>query len=118
MTERRLIEIKVETIINNSAATIWDYATVPENWKASMPKDHFTLEYENGRPETGGGFRAKENIGKFPSHIEAHFLYVRRPFILAWTGTASLCLMGGLIKPKFNVNGTIIFDESLLSKIP
>lgn len=112
MTERRLIEIKVETIINNSAATIWDYATVPENWKKAMPQDHFALVYENGSPETGRKLHAKEKIGALLTDIDAFFLYVRRPHVLIWTGIASIRFLGGVIKPKFHVSQTITFSKN------
>lgn len=112
MRERNPVEIRVETIINNEASIIWDYATLPENWKKEMPNDHFALVYENGSPETGRKLHVEESIGGLRTDIDALFLYVRRPKVLVWTGNASIRLLGGVIKPKFHVSQTVTFNEN------
>jgi hypothetical protein len=99
---------ETEIIINSTPEVIWDYASDPANWTASNPEEHFGLTYnsENNRPATGVEFRQRESVAGIYADLRGRFLYVERPRIAVWAGTAVYRILGGLARIRIPEGGT------------
>lgn len=95
--------------INNTAEAIWDYASDPANWTASNPEEHFGLQYssKDNRPCTGVEFRQKESVAGIYADLRGRFLYVEKPRIAVWAGTAVYRLLGGLVRIRIPEGGVV-----------
>ena len=102
------ITAETEIIINSTPEAIWDYAADPANWTASNPEEHFGLTYDSKdqRPATGVEFRQRESVAGIFADLRGRFLYVERPHIAVWAGTAAYRLLGGLVRIRIPEGGT------------
>lgn len=102
------ITAETEISIKRTPEAIWDYASDPVNWTASNPEEHFGLEFdsEDNRPATGVEFRQRESVAGISADLRGRFLYVERPHIAVWAGTAVYRLLGGLVRIRIPEGGT------------
>jgi len=102
------VTAETEIIINSTPDAIWAYASDPANWTASNPEEHFGLTYssEDNRPATGVEFRQRESVAGIYADLSGRFLYVDRPRIAVWAGTAVYRLLGGLVRIRIPEGGT------------
>ncbi|HSA78640.1 MAG TPA: hypothetical protein VLG72_07275 [Nitrospirota bacterium] len=103
------ITVETAIVIKNMPEAIWDYASDPDNWTASNLDEHFGLQYssKDNRPGTGVDFRQRESVAGIPTILRGRFLYVERPRIAVWAGTAVYRLLGGLVRIRIPEGGVI-----------
>lgn len=99
--------------INNSAKNIAEYASNPENWTASNPKEHLGLKFynERNRPETGAEFYQKETVAGLYNDLKGHVQYADFPGITVWRGLAKYRLFGPLITYHLAEGGLVQIIE-------
>lgn len=131
-----LVKIHTEIEINNTAKNIADYASNPDNWTASNPREHLGLKFYNSknRPETGVEFYQKEMVAGLYNDLKGHMQYVDFPSTTVWRGLAKYKLLcplltfhlaeGGLIRivesggvSKMSHDYYIDFPDSLMGRI-
>jgi hypothetical protein len=103
-----------EIIINNTPEAIWDYASNPDNWTASNPDEHFGLTYnsKDNRPATGVEFLQQESVAGVYADLRGRFLYVDKPRIAVWTGTAVYRILAGLVRIRIPEGGVVKAERS------
>ena len=103
--------LAVDTSITIRAApeAIWDYASRPENWTASNPREHFGLRYfsHDNLPHAGTEFEQRESVAGIPARLYGRFHHMDRPRLAFWSGTASYRLLGGLIRVRLAEGGVL-----------
>ncbi len=101
---------ETKIIINSTPEAAWDFASNPANWTASNPEEHFGLTYYNSkdnRPATGVEFLQRESVAGVYADLRGRFLYVERPRIAVWTGTAVYRLLGGVVRIRIPEGGVV-----------
>lgn len=100
--------------IQNTPETIWDFASDPANWTASNPEEHFGLRYnsKDNRPGAGVEFHQKESVAGIHADLRGRFLYVERPRMAIWAGTAVYRLLGGLVRIRIPEGGVVRAERS------
>jgi hypothetical protein len=100
--------------INNTPEAIWDYASDPSNWTASNPDEHFGLTYnsKDNRLATGVEFFQRESVAGVYADLRGRFLYVDKPRIAVWAGTAVYRLLGGLVRIRIPEGGVVHAERS------
>jgi hypothetical protein len=99
-------------VIKNTLEAIWSYAADPKNWSASNPEEHFGLRYlGGGRPETGVEFDQEESVGGFRASLHGRFLWVDRPRLAIWSGTATYKLLRGLFRIRIPEGGVLQLES-------
>jgi hypothetical protein len=108
------ITVETAITINSTAEAIWDYASDPANWTASNPEEHFGLRYssKDKRPGTGVEFHQRESVAGIYADLRGRFLYVERPRIAVWAGTAVYRLLGGLVRIRIPEGGVVRAEET------
>jgi hypothetical protein len=103
-----------EIVIKSTPEAVWEYASDPVNWTASNPEEHFGLEYESRdtRPGTGVLFHQRESVAGIRADLRGRFLYVDKPRIAVWTGTAVYRLLGGLVRVRIPEGGVARVERS------
>ncbi len=101
-------------LIDSTPEAIWDYASDPGNWTASNPEEHFGLEYNSAdsRPATGVEFLQRESVAGIYADLRGRFLYVERPRIAVWAGTAVYRLLGGLVRIRIPEGGVVRAEQA------
>ncbi len=101
-------------VINNTPEAIWDYASDPTNWTASNPDEHFGLTYnsKDNRPATGVEFLQQESVAGVYADLRERFLYVDKPRIAVWTGTAVYRILAGLVRIRIPEGGVVKAERS------
>lgn len=103
--------LAVDTSITIRAApeAIWDYASRPENWTASNPREHFGLRYfsPDNLPHAGTEFEQRESVAGLRATLHGRFHYLDRPRLAFWSGIASYRLLGGLIRVRLAEGGVL-----------
>jgi hypothetical protein len=106
---------ETEIVINSTPEKIWDYASDPSNWTASNPEEHFGLVYYNSadnRPATGVEFHQRESVARVYADLRGRFLYVEKPRIAVWAGTAVYRIFGGLVRIRIPEGGVVRADTT------
>jgi hypothetical protein len=99
---------ETEIIIKNTPEVIWRYASDPKNWSASNPEEHFGLRYIGGeQPETGLEFDQEESVAGLRASLHGRFLWVDRPWLAIWSGTATYKLLGGTFRLRIPEGGVL-----------
>jgi hypothetical protein len=96
--------------IDSAPEAIWEYASDPANWTASNPEEHFGLTYYNSkdnRPATGVEFHQRESVAGLYADLRGRFLYVDKPRMAVWAGTAVYRLFGGLVRIRIPEGGVV-----------
>jgi hypothetical protein len=103
------ITAETEIVIRSTPETVWEYASDPVNWTASNPEEHFGLTYDSrdNRPGTGVQFHQKESVAGIGADLHGRFLYVDKPRIAVWTGTAVYRILGGLLRVRIPEGGVV-----------
>jgi len=103
--------LAVDTSITIRAApeAIWDYASRPENWTASNPREHFGLRFDStdNLPHAGVTFVQHESVAGARAVLYGRFHYMDRPRLAFWTGTATYRLLGGLLTVRVPEGGVL-----------
>lgn len=109
-----LVKIHTKISINNTAANIAGYASNPDNWTASNPKEHLGLKFYNdkNRPETGVEFYQKEMVAGLYNDLKGHVQYVDFPSITVWRGLAKYKLFSSLITFHLAEGGVVKIEEN------
>lgn len=81
---------------------------------ASNPGEHFGLRYnsKDNRPDTGVEFHQKESVAGIHADLQGRFLYVERPRMAIWAGTAVYRLLGGLVRIRIPEGGVVRAERS------
>lgn len=109
-----LVKIHTETTIHNTAKSIADYASNPDNWTASNPTEHLGLKFfnEKNRPETGVEFYQKEMVAGLYNDLKGHVPYVDFPSTTVWRGLARYKLLGSFITFHLAEGGVVKIEEN------
>jgi hypothetical protein len=108
-----LIKIHTEISINNTAKNIANYASDPDNWTASNPKEHLGLKFYNdkNRPETGVEFHQKEKVAGLYNDLKGHIQFVDFPYTNVWRGLAKYRILGPFLTFHLAEGGLIRIEE-------
>lgn len=108
-----LVKMHTETEINNTAENIFEYASNPDNWTASNPKEHLGLKFYNdtNRPKTGVEFYQKEMVAGLYNDLKGHVIYVKFPNLTIWRGLAKYRILGRLLTFHLAEGGLIKIEE-------
>ena len=115
-----LVRIHTAIIICNTAQNIFNYASDPDNWTASNPKEHLGLHFYNSknRPETGVEFYQKEIVAGLYNDLKGHIIYSHYPSVTAWRGLAKYKIIGSLLTFHLAEGGLIqLKKENGLTKM-
>lgn len=109
-----LVKIHTEIEIKNTAENIAEYASNPDNWTASNPKEHLGLKFYNdrNRPETGVEFYQKEMVAGLYNDLKGHVQYVDFPATTVWRGLAKYKLLGPLFTFHLAEGGLVKIEEN------
>jgi hypothetical protein len=103
--------LAVDTSITIRAApeAIWDFASRPENWTASNPREHFGLRYfsPDNLPHERTEFEQLESVAGLRATLRGRFHYLDRPRLAFWSGIATYRLLGGLIRVRLAEGGVL-----------
>jgi len=103
--------VTAETEILTSAdpEAIWNFASDPDNWTASNPEEHLGLEFFNSanRPEQGTTFHQKEYVAGIYADLHGRIIYLDKPSLTIWTGTATYKMLGGLLRFRIPEGGVL-----------
>lgn len=102
-------------MIDSTPEALWDCASDPSNWTASNPEEHFGLVYSNStdnRPATGVEFHQRESVAGVYADLRGRFLYVDKPRMAVWTGTAVYRLFGGLVRIRIPEGGVVRAEKT------
>ncbi len=108
------ITAETSITISNTPDASWDFASDPSNWTASNPEEHFGLTYYNSkdnRPSTGVEFHQRESVAGVYADLRGRFLYVEKPRIAVWAGTAVYRILGGLIRVRIPEGGVVMAER-------
>jgi hypothetical protein len=108
------VTAETAVVINSTPEAVWEYASNPVNWTASNPEEHFGLAYESrdNRPGTGVSFYQRESVAGIRADLRGRFLYVDKPRIAVWTGTAVYRFLGGLLRVRIPEGGVARVERS------
>lgn len=103
--------VTAETEILTSAEPeiIWKYASDPEHWTASNPGEHLGLQFFNSsnRPEQDADFYQKEYVAGVYADLHGRIIYLNKPGLTIWTGTAIYKILGGLLRFRLPEGGVL-----------
>ena len=91
-----LVTKRAEILIKANPEQIWDFVNDPAHWMASNPEEHFGTEFftQDKKVRTGVQFYQRESVAGIRADMRGHFLYVRRPENVSWTGVAEYRPLG------------------------
>ena len=97
------------TLIRVEPLLIWEYASDPDNWTASNPEEHLGLKYFNSanRPEQDVNFHQKEYVAGIYADLHGRIIYLDKPNLTIWTGTATYKILGGLLRFRLPEGGVL-----------
>lgn len=108
--------VTAETEILTSVApeVIWNYASDPENWTASNPGEHLGLQFFNSinRPEQDVEFHQKEYVAGIYADLHGRIIYLDKPNLTVWTGTATYKVLGGLLRFRLPEGGILKMEKT------
>lgn len=105
--------VTADTEVTTTAdpSDIWDYAADPANWTASNPKENYGLVYFNSenRPAQGVEFHQRERVACICADLYGRIVYMEKPSLLVWVGTATYKLFLGLLRFRLPEGGVLKF---------
>lgn len=107
------VTAETESLTNAKPDLIWEYASDPEHWTASNPGEHLGLQFFNvtNRPEQDVNFHQKEYVAGIYADLYGRIIYLDKPKLTIWTGTATYKILGGLIRFRLPEGGVLKMVE-------
>jgi len=93
---------------------LWEYAADPANWTASNPNEHFGLVYfsPENRPAQGVEFHQRERVAGVFADLRGRIVYMEKPGLTVWAGTATYKILGGLFRFRLPEGGVIKMEKT------
>lgn len=103
------VTAETEVLTSAEPDVIWEYASDPVNWTASNPEEHLGLQFFNSsnRPEQGTTFHQKEYVAGVYADLYGRIIYLDKPSLTIWTGTATYKMLGGLLRFRIPEGGVL-----------
>lgn len=107
------VTAETEIVTTADPASIWEYAADPEHWTASNPEEHLGLQFFNAinRPEQGASFHQKEYVAGIYADLHGRIIYLDKPNLTIWTGTATYKILGGLLRFRLPEGGVLKMEK-------
>jgi hypothetical protein len=93
---------------------LWEYAADPANWTASNPKEHYGLIYfcPENRPAQGVEFHQRERVAGMYADLRGRIVYMEKPNLTVWAGTATYKLFWGLFQFRLPEGGVLKLERT------
>ena len=103
-----------ETTTQADPNDIWEYASDPANWTASNPTEHYGLTYfcPENRPSQGVEFHQRERVAGIYADLRGRIVYMEKPYLTIWAGTATYKLLGGLFRFRLPEGGVLKMEST------
>ena len=103
------VTVETEITTKSEPLLIWEYASDPEHWTASNPEEHLGLKFLNSanRPEQDVNFHQKEYVAGIYADLHGRIIYLDKPKLTIWTGTATYKILGGLLRFRLPEGGVL-----------
>jgi len=108
------VTANTEITTNADPGAIWEFAADPANWTASNPTEHFGLAYfcPENRPAQGVEFEQREKVAGVFGVLRGRIVYLDKPHLTVWVGTATYRLLGGILRFRLPEGGVIRMEKT------
>lgn len=107
------VTAETEIVTSAEPCLIWEYASDPEHWTASNSGEHLGLTFFNStnRPEQNVNFHQKEYVAGLYADLHGRIIYLDKPNLTIWTGTATYKVFGGLLRFRLPEGGVLKMEK-------
>ncbi len=108
------VTANTEIMTTADPVKLWEYASDPVNWTASNPLEHYGLTYfcADNRPAEGVEFHQREKVAGVYADLRGRIVYMNKPNITVWAGTATYKLLGGLFRIRLPEGGVLKMEHT------